>query len=324
MKQLIQPVLLFPGQGAQQTGMGRDVAESSAEAMNFWKQAERASRLPLREIYWEGDEAAMGDTRALQPALTVVNLNLWREVSRQISPLGAAGHSLGEFSALAAAGALEPATVLQLTALRGRLMAEADPGGKGSMAALLRLDESLAAEIVADVVAETSELLLIANYNTPVQFVVSGVGSAVALACKKAKERGGRGIELKVNGAFHSPMMRDAAVEFAAALRKARWMKPRFPVYCNTHGRAARDGESLKESLLAQMTSPVRWTEIIRSQYADGVRHWLELGPKSLLGRMVEACLGGPKAQGECLRCDFVGDMAGVTSCLCGRADAVN
>ncbi|MDR1658969.1 MAG: ACP S-malonyltransferase [Desulfovibrio sp.] len=321
---MTQTMLLFPGQGAQRTGMGRDIAESSAEAMNFWKQAEHASRLPLREIYWEGDEAAMGDTRALQPALTVVNLNLWREMSRLVSPSGAAGHSLGEFSALAAAGVLDPAAVLELTALRGRLMAEADPEGKGGMAALLKLDESRAAEIVADVAGEIPELLLIANYNTPAQFVVSGGRTAVALACKKAKARGARGIELKVSGAFHSPMMRDAAVEFAAALRKARWMRPRFPVYCNLRGRAARDWESLKESLLAQMTSPVRWTETIRSQYADGARRWLELGPKSLLGRMVEECLSGLTAQGEFPRCDFVGDLAGIASFSSGRIAAAN
>ena len=191
---MTRPVLLFPGQGAQRAGMGRDLAESSTEAMNFWKQAERASRLPLREICWEGDEAAMDDTRALQPALTVVNLNLWREMSRLVSPTGAAGHSLGEFSALAAAGALDPATVLDLAALRGRLMAEADPEGRWGMAALLKLDESRAAEIVAEVVAEIPELLLIANYNTPAQFVVSGAKAAVALACKKAKARGGRGV----------------------------------------------------------------------------------------------------------------------------------
>jgi [acyl-carrier-protein] S-malonyltransferase len=321
---MTQTMLLFPGQGAQRAGMGRDIAESSAEAMNFWKQAERASRLPLREIYWEGDEAAMGDTRALQPALTVVNLNLWREMAGLVSPSGAAGHSLGEFSALAAAGALEPAAVLELTALRGRLMAEADPEGRGGMAALLKLDESRAAEIVADVAGEIPEPLLIANYNTPAQFVVSGGRAAVALACEKAKARGGRGIELKVSGAFHSPMMRDAAVEFASALRRTRWMKPRFPVYCNLRGRAARDGESLKESLLAQMTSPVRWTETIRSQYADGARRWLELGPKSLLGRMVEECLSGLTARGEMPRCDFVGDLAGVASFSSGRAAAAN
>ncbi|MDR3320117.1 MAG: ACP S-malonyltransferase [Desulfovibrio sp.] len=308
----MQLVLLFPGQGSQQAGMGRDIAEVSTEAMNFWKLAERVSRLPLREIYWEGDEDAMINTRALQPALTAVNLNLWRETSKKVSPSGVAGHSLGEFSSLAAAGVLDPATVLELTALRGRLMAEADPEGKGGMAVLLKLDESRAGEIVAEVNAKISEPLLIANYNTPDQLVVSGGKDAVALACKKARERGGRSIELKVGGAFHSPMMRLAADEFAAALRKACWMKPRFPVYCNVNGCAARDSESVKESLIAQMASPVRWIETIRNQYADGARSWLELGPKALLGKMVEPCLGALATSDELLRRDFLGDLESV------------
>ncbi len=166
--------------------MGRDLAEASPEAMDLWKLAERVSGLPLREIYWDGDEAAMSDTRALQPALTVVNCNLWREMAGRVSPRGAAGHSLGEFSALAAAGVLTPESVLEITALRGRLMAEADPQSKGGMAALLKLDEARVAEIVAEAAAESGELLLTANYNTPAQLVVSGAKNAVALACQKA------------------------------------------------------------------------------------------------------------------------------------------
>ncbi|MDR1777894.1 MAG: ACP S-malonyltransferase [Desulfovibrio sp.] len=299
--------LLFPGQGSQQAGMGRELAEFSKEAMEFWKLAERVSRLPLREIYWDGDEAAMSDTRALQPALAAVCLNLWREAAGRVSPLGAAGHSLGEFCALAAAGTLEAKTTLELTALRGRLMAEADPCGKGSMAALLKLDESAVAGIVAEVKALGDDMLLIANYNTPAQFVVSGSKTAVTRACSLARERGGRGMVLNVGGAFHSPMMAEASEEFAVALRKATWSRPRFPVYCNVTGRAARDGESLKENLLAQMTSPVLWTETIRSQFADGVRRWLELGPKALLGKMVLPCLGDSVSP-ESVRCDFADD----------------
>lgn len=286
-----QAVLLFPGQGSQEAGMGRDLAEASADAMNLWKQAERASGLPLREIYWDGDDAVMSDTRALQPALTVVNLNLWSTVAGRTKPLAAAGHSLGEFSALAAAGVLSPQSVLELTSLRGRLMAEADPEGKGAMAALLKLDLAQVEKIVADTAAECGELVIVANYNTPGQLVISGTKAAVALACQKAKEVKGRGIELKVSGAFHSPMMAEASKELAPQLRKATWYKPKFPVYCNAHGKAVHEGESALESLLAQMTSSVQWIDTMRNQYDAGARRWVELGPKALLGKMVSPCL---------------------------------
>ena len=281
--------------------MGRDLAEASPEAMDLWKLAERVSGLPLREIYWDGDEAAMSDTRALQPALTVVNCNLWREMAGRVSPRGAAGHSLGEFSALAAAGVLTPESVLEITALRGRLMAEADPQSKGGMAALLKLDEARVAEIVAEGAAESGELLLTANYNTPAQLVVSGAKNAVALACQKAKERKGRGIELKVSGAFHSPMMEEAI-----------WQKPRFPVYCNLHGKAVHDGESARDSLLQQMVSPVRWIETVRNQYQDGARFWLELGPKAVLGKMVAPCLSGIAAEDADTRVELVSNLESV------------
>lgn len=293
--------------------MGRDLAEAFAEAMDLWKLAERISGLPLREIYWDGDEAAMSDTRALQPALTVVNLNLWRAVAGRVSPLGAAGHSLGEFSALAAAGVLSPQSVLELTALRGRLMAEADPEGRGGMAALLKLDERQVAEIVAETAAELDELVLIANYNTPGQMVISGARPAVVLACQKAREHKGRGMELKVSGAFHSPMMHDAALELAPRLRRAVWSKPRFPVYCNVSGKAVHDGESALGCLLDQMTSPVRWIATMRNQYQDGARFWLELGPKALLGKMVAPCLAG-EAESADLRVELVNSLQSVES----------
>ena len=285
--------------------MGRDLAEASADAMNLWKQAERASSLPLREIYWDGDDTAMSDTRALQPALTVVNLNLWGAVAGRVKPLAAAGHSLGEFSALAAAGVLSPQSVLELTSLRGRLMAEADPQGKGAMAALLKLDLAQVEKIVADTAAQCGELVIVANYNTPGQLVISGTKAAVALACQKAKEAKGRGIELKVSGAFHSPMMAEASKELAPQLRKVTWNKPKFPVYCNAHGKAVQEGESALESLLAQMTSSVQWIDTMRNQYDAGARRWLELGPKALLGKMVSPCLAD-RAEADQLTVELV------------------
>lgn len=283
--------LLFPGQGSQTPGMGRDVAEARPEAMQLWKRAEAVSGLPLREIFWEGDDAAMSDTRALQPALTVVNLNLWRELSGRVTARAAAGHSLGEFSALAAAGVLDEESALRIVSLRGRLMAEADPDRRGGMAALLKMTPETVAEIVAEAARETDSLLIVANYNTPGQLVASGSREAVECVCAKAKERKGRGVPLAVSGAFHSPMMEKANKELEPLLRKAVWRKPRFPVYCNVPGEAVTDGESARDMMLRQMTSSVRWIDTMRNEFRDGVRHWLELGPKPLLGKMVAPCV---------------------------------
>lgn len=298
------------------SGLGRDLAEASSEAMDFWKQAERISGLPLREIFWEGDESAMSDTRALQPALTVVNCNLWRAFSERfgasLAPFAAAGHSLGEFSALAAAGVLSPRSVLEITSLRGRLMAEADPEGRGAMAAIVKLDMDAVAAIVEEAAAESGALLVAANRNTPQQTVVSGAREAVALAVQKAKERKGRGVELKVSGAFHSPMMAEANRELAPLLEKTVWNAPRFPVYCNVDGRPVHDGESAKKSLLRQMVTPVFWVDLLRNLYLAGVRWWLEISPKAVLGKMVGPSLAAIAAQSDHLRVDLVDSLSGI------------
>lgn len=313
-----RPALIFAGQGSQVAGMGRDLAEASSEAMDFWKQAERISGLPLREICWEGDEAAMSDTRALQPALTVVNCNLWRALSERfgqsLAPFAAAGHSLGEFSALAAAGVLSPTSVLEITSLRGRLMAEADPQGRGAMAAIVKLDMDAVAAIVEEAAAESGALLVAANRNTPQQTVVSGAREAVALAVQKAKERKGRGVELKVSGAFHSPMMAEANRELAPLLEKTVWNTPRFPVYCNVDGKPVHDGESARQSLLRQMVTPVFWVDLLRNLYLAGVRWWLEISPKAVLGKMVGPSLAAIAVQSEHLRVDLVDSLSGILS----------
>ncbi|MDR3074131.1 MAG: ACP S-malonyltransferase, partial [Deltaproteobacteria bacterium] len=283
--------ILFPGQGSQEPGMGRDLAESSREAMDLWKQAERASKLELRSIYWEGDDAAMADTRALQPALTVVNLNLWRVLARKVSPAATAGHSLGEYSALAVANVLPAEAVLELVALRGRLMAEADPEGKGTMAAVLKLSLADAESAVNAVAGTTGEMIGIANYNTPGQYVVSGTRAAIAALQEAVKERKGRALPLPVSGAFHSPLMREAAVEMARALEKASWSPPRFAVYPNVTGKATTDMRELKRLLLEQMTSSVRWLDTVSNQYRDGVRSFIECGPKGVLSKMVKPIL---------------------------------
>ena len=255
--------ILFPGQGSQTPGMGRDVADASSEAMELWKQAEEMSGLPLRGIFWEGSKEEMEDTRALQPGLTVVNLTLWQALSRKVKPLAVAGHSLGEFSALAAAGVLTPEETLQAVSLRGRLMAESDPDGRGAMAAVVKLPLEKVESIVEKARQESGQTVLVAHYNNPGQYVVSGE--------KEAMEK--------------------ANAEFSKLLKKLTFRKPRVPFYSNAAGGPLAEGESIRGAMLNQMTSPVRWDELMRSQAEAGIRSWIEVGPKAVLGKMVSRCL---------------------------------
>ena len=293
----MQTAILFPGQGSQATGMGRDVAEASRDAMDMWKKAERLSGLDLRSIYWESNDAAMmADTRALQPALTVVTLTLWQAAEpvlarAGITPCGTAGHSLGEYSALVVAGALAADEALELVALRGALMADADPDGRGGMAAVLKLPQADIEAAVAEARAaldDPREVLLVANYNTPGQYVVSGTKAALDVLAPLIKARRGRMMPLPVSGAFHSPMMEEAGKKLASRIDKVTWSTPRFPVYCNVVGRAVTDRSEIKDLLTRQMTSSVHWIETIAHQWQDGARSWLEIGPKGVLSRMVK------------------------------------
>lgn len=288
---MTQIALLFPGQGSQEPNMGRDFAEASADAMQLWKKAEHYSGLPLRAIFWEGNEADMADTRALQPALTVVTLSTWFALAPRCTPVATAGHSLGEFSALAAAKALPVDTVLEITALRGRLMAAADPDGKGAMAAIVKLDQATVEDIVRQSAETTGETLLIANYNTPAQLVISGTKAAVEHAANLTKEHKGRAIPLKVSGAFHSPLMAEAAKELRSVLQKAPWHDAAFPVYCNVCGTGLTAAEQLRQRALEQMTSSVQWIRTMGNMWQDGVRAFVETGPRPVLQKMVQPCL---------------------------------
>ena len=308
-----KPVLLFPGQGSQLPGMGRDLAEAETSAMDIWKLAERISHKPLREIFWEGDEAAMSDTAVLQPALTVVNLALYNCLRGKVDFAASAGHSLGEFSALAAAGVLSLEDTLKLTSLRGELMAQADPDHTGGMMAVVKLDSEAVERLVAEAAQECGELLLCANFNAPKQTVVSGQNAALALLQSKVKVAKGRALPLKVSAAFHSPMMEEANREFQPLLRKVSWHDARFPVYSNVLACAEQQSQRLQEAMLVQMVSPVRWLESVRAQYQDGLRAWLEVGPKSLLIRLVTSCL--EDFTDEDLQCEAVTDLATANAC---------
>ena len=308
------PALIFSGQGAQEKGMGKDLAEAETDAMDLWKEAEKASGLPLREIYWNGEEDAQSDTRALQPALTVVNYNLWNSLNKRhsLKPAACAGHSLGEFSALAAAGVLDPAEAVRATALRGRLMAEADPERQGSMAAIMRLDEAQVDALVKETAAQTGLTVVSANFNTPSQTVISGLKEAVNLVCAKAKALKGRALELKVSGAFHSPLMAEANAEFQKYLNRLNWRDPRFPVFSNSTGKAAKSGQEVKKGILTQMVSPVYWVNTMRSLYLSGIRWWMEISPRAVLGKMVGPSMAGIAGQCDSLRVDLINSLSGI------------
>lgn len=282
--------LLFPGQGSQEPGMGRDLAEADREIMDLWKKAERISGIGLREIYWDGDETAMADTRNLQPALTIANIAFWTRLAPRLSPTAVAGHSLGEYSALYAAGVLPLKAVLELVSLRGRLMRDADPTGAGAMAAIVKLSLEQVEACVAAARQASGELILVANYNTPGQFVVSGTRAAVAAVQAEAKAAKGRAITLAVSGAFHSPLMAEAAAELGKAIdgiADSAWNKARFPVYCNAAPQAESAPEAIRGLLTRQMTSSVYWIDTITRQWDDGCRAFVECGPKGVLSKMV-------------------------------------
>ena len=302
------PALLFPGQGSQEPDMGRDLAEADREIMDLWKTAERISGIALREIYWDGDESRMADTRNLQPALTVVNISLWRKLSARLSPMAAAGHSLGEFSAMAAAGVLPFEAILELVSLRGRLMSQADPDGKGRMAAVVKLTLPQVQACVAEAQNGTGETIVVANHNTPGQFVVSGTAAAMGMLQESVKAAKGRALPLPVSGAFHSPLMADAAAEFSSAIdavNKSAWNKARFPVYCNVAPRAESDPDALKSLMRRQMTSPVHWMDTISTLWNDGARAFVECGPKGVLSKMIDPILQAhsPAAAAHCDEC---------------------
>ncbi|NCD25787.1 MAG: ACP S-malonyltransferase [Deltaproteobacteria bacterium] len=278
--------IVFPGQGSQEPGMGRDVAEQWSEAMDLWKKAEALSGLPLREIYWDSDETAMAVTRNLQPALAVVNIALWRFVASKIEPAAVAGHSLGEYAALCAVSVLSVDQMLELVCLRGKLMDEAT-NQDGRMAAILKLDQAKVEGLVAAAAVQTGREIRIANYNTPAQFVISGHAQAVDVVCASAEPLKGRAMVLPVSNAFHSPYMAEAGAELARYMDKLDWRDPKIPIYLNVTAHTETTGAAIKDIMKRQMTSSVLWTQTIENQYASGLRTFAELGPKGALSRMV-------------------------------------
>ncbi len=283
--------VVFPGQGSQQRGMGRDLAERDHNIMELWKLAEKLSGLELREVYWEGDEEEMVRTHYQQPALCVVGISIWQLL--RPSPLCLAGHSVGEYGALVAGGVLSIEDALKIVSLRGKLMYEVGLTHPGSMAAILKLPCNMVEEIVKRVQEKSQGTLCIANYNSPRQFVISGDSHAVEDACNMAREKKGKAIVLPVSGAFHSSLMEEAADELAGYMDKFIWRDSRIPIFFNVTATKELAGERIKEIMKRQMISSVLWNQIIENQWREGVRLWWELGPKGVLCGLIRRILAG-------------------------------
>lgn len=276
--------LLFPGQGSQTTGMGADLARISPAAAEVFERAEAILDLPLRQLCFEGPDEALRPTEIAQPALFVAGYAAWLAAKDQLGKVGAvAGHSLGEYTALAVAGALEFEPALRLVRRRGELMRDAAAARPGAMAAVLKLDDAT----VNRLCAEIDGLVVPANYNSPGQVVVSGEEPAIDALLERVKAARGRAVKLPVSGAFHSPLMQSAADALAAELDGVEFQEARVPVVQNVTAEPVIAAPDLRRNLAAQVTGSVRWTASVETLAMMGVTRAVELGPGNVLTGLV-------------------------------------
>jgi len=276
---------IFPGQGAQFVGMGLDLYEKYPVAQELFEQANEILDFPITDIMFEGTAEGLRETKVTQPAIFLHSVILSKVLGDAFTPDMVAGHSLGEFSALVANGALLFEDGLRLVSQRALAMQKACELKPGTMAAVLGLDDS----IVEKICSEINGIVVPANYNCPGQLVISGEISAIEEACIKLKEAGARrALVLPVGGAFHSPLMEPAREELAAAIENTTFSNPVCPIYQNVHATAMRNAAEIQKNLIAQLTSPVRWTQSVQNMVKDGATHFVEVGPGKVLQGLVK------------------------------------
>jgi [acyl-carrier-protein] S-malonyltransferase len=294
-------ILLFPGQGSQKTGMGKDLADAFPASRAVFSEADRDLGFELSTLCFDGPESELMSTQNAQPALLAHGAAAWAAIREKVEPQvsAAAGHSLGEFTAYHAAGSFSLSDALRIVRKRGELMYESGVQRPGAMAAILGLDEKHVEEACREA-NESTGVVVPANYNTPEQLVISGEVAAVERAMALAREAGARrAIRLKVSGAFHSPLMDVARGGLALALEETEAEDPAFPVYSNVCAEAVRDAATACDLLIRQLTSPVRWTELVRDMVRDFPEPlFLELGPGSVLANLVHRIIPGAEVMG--------------------------
>ena len=271
---------VFPGQGAQFSGMGKDLHDASQDARMRFEQANDILGFDIASIMFEGTEEELKQTKVTQPAIFLHSVILAECLGDAFQPQMVAGHSLGEFSALVAAGALGFKDGLSLVSARANAMQKACELQPSTMAAVLGLENTVVEEICGD----TDGVVVAANYNCPGQLVISGEVPAVEAACHALSEAGARrALMLPVGGAFHSPLMEPAREELATAIAQADIQSPRCPIYQNVSAEPTSDPQLIRQQLVAQLTSPVRWTQTMEAMIADGAKEVTEVGPGKVL-----------------------------------------